>query len=201
MEQGLAALLIAGLVIWALGRIFAGLRRPPSRPPPPDVADAAQQLGFVSRVAFERRPLLNKGEFQVLLVLEDVVRDLRNGHRVMAQTSLGEFLRPVRQTSRAEDADLAYRSVNSKRVDFVIVDQQGLAILVVEYQGHGHYQGNATLRDAVKREVFSSAGIALIEVPARFEWEAIARKVRRALIDYEKSGSSAGAGALRRSPS
>jgi hypothetical protein len=126
--------------------------------------------------------LLNKAEFQVLLLLEAVVHDLRSGHRVMAQTSLGEFLRPKRQPLQAAHADLAYRSINSKRADFVVVDQTGLAVLVVEYQGNGHYQGTALARDAVKREAFRSAGVTLIEIPARYEKEAIARQVRRALV-------------------
>jgi hypothetical protein len=38
------------------------------------------------------------------------------------------------------------------------------------------------MRDAVKREAFRSAGVALIEVPASFEKETIARKVRSILI-------------------
>lgn len=149
----------------------------PASEPQADVADPAQQLAFVSRVPFERQPLLNKAEFQVLLVLEDVVRRTRSGHRVMAQTSLGEILRPKLNAKRSADTDLAYRSINSKRADFVIVDRFGLAVLVVEYQGTGHYQGTARLRDAVKREAFQSAGITLIEVPATFDRAELARRV------------------------
>lgn len=153
----------------------------PSSTKEPDVADPAQQLAFVSRVAFERQPLLNKSEFQVLLVLEAVVRELRAGHRVMAQTSLGEILRPKFNAMRLGDGDLAYRSINSKRADFVIVDKSGLAVLAVEYQGSGHYQGTARLRDAVKREAFRSAGIELLEVSARFDKAHVAREVRARL--------------------
>ena len=149
--------------------------------PTPDVSDPAQQLAFVSSVAFERQPLLNKGEFQVLLLLESVIREMRAGHRVMAQTNLGEILRPKRQSFAVEDTDLAYRSINSKRADFIIVDRRGLAVLAVEYHGDGYYQGNAMMRDAVKREAFRSAGVALIEVPARFAREAIARRPGRAI--------------------
>ncbi len=180
MQKLLTVFLIALAVAWLLNRVFASLRQR-WKQPPPDVADPAQQLTFVSRVAFERQPLLNKSEFQVLFLLEAVVRELKAGHRVMAQTSLGEILRPKRQRLGPDEADLAYRSINSKRSDFVIVDRDGLAVLAVEYQGHGHYQGTALMRDAVKREAFRSAGIALIEVPARFDKDAIAREVRRVL--------------------
>jgi hypothetical protein len=89
MEQTLAALLFALLLAWVIGRGYRRLRRwwrP--RPSLPDVSDAAQQLAFVSRVTFERQPLFNKSEFQVLLLLENVIRDMGAGHRVMAQANL-----------------------------------------------------------------------------------------------------------------
>lgn len=161
-----------------------------------DVSDVSVQLALVSAVAFERQPLLNKGEFRVLLVLEEVVRDLRAGYRAMAQASLGEFLRP-RFGGNAEDAELAYRSINSKRSDFIIVDRRGFAVLAVEYQGDGHYQGSAVQRDAVKRLVFRSAGVMLIEVPARFDAGALAREVREALRVAE--GADVVDNSLRRS--
>jgi hypothetical protein len=143
-----------------------------------EVADPRRQLDFVSKVIFETRPLFNRGEYQVLLVLEAVVRDLDAGHRVMAQTCLGEFLRPK---STGPETNLAFRSINSKRVDFLIVDEKGIAVLVVEYQGQGHYQGTAELRDAVKKEAFRTAGIALIEVLPKFDRASLSRDVRNVL--------------------
>jgi hypothetical protein len=178
----IVALVRAWVFRWQLYRLFR--RRRPWRVEP-DVTDAAQQLSFVSRAAFERQPLLNKSEFGVLLLLEDVVHGMRAGHRVMAQTCLGEILRPAHQPFGSADRDLAYRSINSKRVDFVVVDRRGMAVLAVEYHGDGHFQGNARLRDAVKREAFRSAGVALIELPARFAREDVARQVREALAAAE----------------
>ncbi len=183
-----AGLLVLIFLSWLLsgGGRRTGWRpryNPWSRGQTPDVADPAQQLTFVSRVAFERQPLLNKSEFQVLLVLEAVTRELRAGHRVMAQTSLGEILRHKFHALKTPETDLAFRSINSKRADFVIVDWQGFAVLAVEYQGRGHYQGTARLRDAVKREAFRSAGVALLEVPARFDKAEVGRSVRTILAD------------------
>lgn len=152
--------------------------------PTSDVTDPRNQLAFVSRVRFETQPLLNKGEFQVLLILEKVARELDGGFRVMAQTSLGEILRPKSSVWGSGNGDLAYRSINSKRADFVIVDRYGIAALVVEYQGSGHYQGNAALRDAVKREALANAGVALLEVPARYSSEGVAGEVRRMLLRH-----------------
>lgn len=191
MESAFSVLLVVVVVAWFLARpLLRHTRRwRPRRewrfrrfpvPSPRDVSDVEEQLAFVSAVEFERQPLLNKGEYRVLLVLEGVVRDLRAGYRVMAQTNLGEVLRP-RRSENAQKADLAFRSINSKRSDFIVVDRRGLAVLAVEYQGEGHYQGSAARRDEVKRAVFRSAGVALIEVPARFDEGKLGQAVRDVL--------------------
>lgn len=179
------------LVLGPLRNIVFGRRRRRRWPTSSanDVADPKNQLAFVSRVRFETQPLLNKGEFQVLLILEKVARDVNDGFRVMAQTSLGEILRPKRSPRNPGDDGLAYRSINSKRADFVIVDRFGIVALVVEYQGHGHYQGNAALRDAVKREALTRAGVALLEVPARYNRDGVAGEVKRILLRHGGRGT------------
>jgi len=68
----------------------------------------------------------------------------------MAQVSLGEVL-------SSPDAR-AYSAINSKRVDLLIVSRSGDPIAAIEYQGHGHYQGTAAARDAVKKEALRKAG-------------------------------------------
>lgn len=184
-----------GVLAWTWRKLITKSRRHPWRPQAPvdnidtRISDPVWQKQFVSAVEFEPQPLLNKSEFQVLLLLEAVARDLNEGFRVMAQTSLGEILRPKR-TWRQTDADLAYRSINSKRSDFVVVDRFGIAVLAVEYQGHGHYQGNAVQRDAVKREAFRSANVAFLEVPVDFQKSEV-RRVVREILQRHSDGSSA----------
>jgi hypothetical protein len=46
----------------------------------------------------------------------------------------------------------AYSANNSKRVDLLLASRSGDPIGAIEYQGHGHYQGTAAARDAVKKE-------------------------------------------------
>lgn len=183
-STGIAFLFLVIVAVVYLGPPVVRRRRPLSSDT--DLADPRKQLEFVSGVAFETQPLLNKSEFQVLLVLEAVAKEMNCGFRVMAQTSLGEILRPRRHLLSATAADLAYRSINSKRADFIVVNAAGHAVLVVEYQGDGHYQGTAQLRDAVKREAFRTAGVTLIEVPARYRKDDIAKRARAALQRHGK---------------
>ena len=79
--------------------------------------------------------------------------------QVMAQVSLGEFL-----ASSDKDAFLA---VNSKRLDFALMDDNARVVHALEYQGSGHHSGtSAAARDAVKKEALRKAGIGYHEIVA-----------------------------------
>lgn len=126
-----------------------------SKPRPPDAAD---QLRIVMRADFTIQPLLNKSEARVFRELDRIVIGRNPGWQVMAQVSLGEIL-------RSEDAE-AYRCINSKRVDLLLVDEDCQPRHAVEYQGGAHHQGTAAARDAVKKEALRRAGIGYHEVIA-----------------------------------
>lgn len=120
---------------------------------------AAEQLKVVSRAKFSSRSLLNKSEAKVFDALDKAVIERNPGWQVMAQVSLGEFL-------ASPDKD-AYAAVNSKRVDFALMDENCRVIHALEYQGSGHHTGSsAAARDAVKKEALRKAGIGYHEVVA-----------------------------------
>ncbi|NVD26991.1 DUF2726 domain-containing protein [Parasphingorhabdus flavimaris] len=120
---------------------------------------AAGQLSTVSRAKFTSRPLLNKSEANVFTALDKAVIARNPGWQVMAQVSLGEFL--------ASPDKQAFLSVNSKRVDFALMDDRCRVVHALEYQGSGHHTGNsAAARDAVKKEALRKAGIGYHEVVA-----------------------------------
>ena len=120
--------------------------------------DAAEQLRQVMEADFTPRALLNRPEAQVFKALDAAVIARNPGWQVMAQVSLGEFL-------ASSDTD-AYFAVNSKRVDFALMDPDCRVRHALEYQGAGHHQGNAAARDAVKKEALRKAGIGYHEVVA-----------------------------------
>jgi hypothetical protein len=118
--------------------------------------DATEQLRQVMAARFSRRAILNNSESRVFAAVEKVLVDLEVGWRVMAQVSLGEIL---------SSPDIsAYRAINSKRVDMLLVDSEGMPLHAIEYQGGGHFQGTAAARDAIKKEALRRAGIGYIEI-------------------------------------
>lgn len=122
------------------------------------LAGAAEQLRRVMAADFKARPLLNRPESALFEALDKAVIARNPKWQVMAQVSLGEFL-------SSPDRN-AYSAVNSKRVDFALMDDKCCVRHVVEYQGTGHHQGSAAARDAVKKEALRKAGIGYHEVVA-----------------------------------
>ncbi len=138
-----------------------------------DLTDPGQQLNAVMAGSFEKKRLLSKSEYRIFKVIEDDVIAARIGYRVFAQTCLGEI-------PKSPDQD-AYRSINSKRADILVVDPCGWPVLAIEYQGSGHYQGTAAARDAVKKEALRKAGVGYLEFSPDDSDEKIRARVREYL--------------------
>ncbi|MEO1275704.1 MAG: DUF2726 domain-containing protein [Pseudomonadota bacterium] len=169
----------------------------PQQPMRRRMVDPAVQMDAVGKMAFEKCRLLNKGEFAVFRVLEETLSPL-SGYRLMAQTSLGEVIRPVRSAGSEIERAEAHAAINSKRLDFAVIDRSGHLALAIEFQGAGHHQGQAFLRDAVKREALRRAGVEMLEVGARWDAEILHAQVLHALgvsrvaQGAAREGSSAG---------
>lgn len=159
----------------------AAAPRREDRHPAPNIADPKEQLAAIARVGFERRRLLNREEVPVLRLLEQTAREANAGHRVMAQTSLGEIIRPKPNSGTEQELQLAFRSINSKRIDFGIFDRFGQLVVAVEYQGSGHYNQTSFMRDAVKQEALRKAGVQVIAIEEGFRAAEVLPKLRRAL--------------------
>ena len=138
------------------------------------VPDAADQLRTVMNAEFKAQPLLNKSETKLFMALEKMVAQMTPGWRLMAQVSLGEVL-------QSKDV-AAYRCINSKRVDMLLVDAECRPLHAIEYQGGAHHKGTAAARDAVKKEALRRAGIGYVEVVAGDHTPAELRRVVEKLV-------------------
>jgi hypothetical protein len=144
-------------------------------PAVPRQLDAADQLRIVMGANFTVQPLLNKSEARVFKELDRIVIGCNPGWQVMAQVSLGEIL-------RSENVE-AYRCINSKRVDLLLVDEVCQPRHAIEYQGWAHHQGTAAARDAVKKEALRRAGIGYHEVVAGHTTPSDLRRLVATLVD------------------
>ncbi|MBY4893125.1 DUF2726 domain-containing protein [Rhodobacteraceae bacterium N5(2021)] len=146
-------------------------------------ASLRRTLRSIRRAPLTPQLVLNQSERKVHRELSHIVAESR-AHTLLSQVSMGEFLRQDgQQTSRAT-WQTVFNAFNAKRVDFLIVDADWLPIFVIEYQGSGHFQGNARDRDAIKRAVCDRAGIAFIEVVSSGLSAAQARDLRQGLTQH-----------------
>ena len=144
---------------------------------------ATSQLQHVMTANFTSKRIMSASEYKVFRIVEQEVAAIRAGHRTFAQTSLGEILR--------SDNHLAHSSINSKRVDILVVGHDGMPCFCVEYQGEGHYQSSAAARDAVKKEALRKAGVGYVEVMHTHSIQDIQNLIRSMLRSLSPSPSPA----------
>jgi hypothetical protein len=149
----------------------------------PGTVDVGEQLKAVMSAPFERRRVMNRSEYRVFKIVEGELTNIRGGFRLFAQTSLGEVL--------SSPSGSAFRAINAKRVDMLIVDPFGLPALAIEYQGEHHYQGNAAARDAIKKEALRKAGVKYLEIQAEFSDEQIRQRLHEHLGSETPQSKSA----------
>ncbi|MCW3783884.1 DUF2726 domain-containing protein [Defluviimonas salinarum] len=162
MDFSAVGIIILVLAVFAAGRALFRRGRAPEGP------------------AFRKVPVLNRSETRLHSILARNLEPLfGGGSQLLAQVSLGEFLR--------SDDRGAFLSINSKRADFVVVDRDFNPVATIEYQGKGHYgwtreaAADARRRDGIKRMALTSAGIPMIEIPADYNERSVLASVRAAL--------------------
>lgn len=143
--------------------------------------DPIAQMECISNLEFQPRRLLDRSEYGILRILEKIAAEKSAGHRVMAQTSLGEVIALKAPYVSEQAHNLAFRSINSERLDFLIIDRLGIPVLAVEYQGHGRYRHQTLMRDPVKREAVRRAGIGYLEIPAEYDGKLVEDRIRSVL--------------------
>lgn len=147
------------------------------------MSDAADQLRAVIAAPFTARNVLSKTEAAVMAAAEAAIAEAKLPWRVMAQVSLGEVL--------ASPDEAAFRAINAKRVDLLVVSERSRPLAAIEYQGQGHYQGTAPARDAIKKEALRRAGIGYIEITFEHGPEDVGREIARLANKHRRDASPA----------
>lgn len=133
---------------------------------------------------------INREASRVLKRLETVTTEIDEGHRVLAEVGLPAFMKFKGTGSGRSAIQSAFNAISRKRVDFLVIDKTGQPVLAVEYHGSGHYQGNAKIRDAAKREALSAAKLTLLEIHKEDTPEATCQCIREALTGPVSSGAA-----------
>jgi hypothetical protein len=113
-------------------------------------------LKTVKQNTFTKKRVLNKEEVNIYYKLIKIISSLNAGYKLSTQVSLGEIL------SHSDYS--VYRTINTQRADFVIMDKDFYPVLVIEYNGVGHFKGDYKSRDARKKEALNSAGIEVVVI-------------------------------------
>jgi hypothetical protein len=135
---------------------------------------------------FKSRAVLNKAEANLFAKLS---QHIHGPLHVFPQVSYGEFLSCKNKQK--------FWSINAKRADFIISDQEFNVVAVIEYQGTGHFgfssksKENTNRRDKVKRKALKEAKIPLYEIPHKYNDEFI-QEVTRKITSDERANFNLG---------
>lgn len=166
--------------------VFAYLTRKPKRPKKQyyddkytntysDPYGPEDQLDVVNETNYFSKKLMNHFEYKVFKTLQ---KGTKNKGYLFSQVCLGEF---IGCRNNSEEDHLAFRLINTKRVDFLIIGFHGKPLVAIECQGSGHYQNNADHRDAIKATALASANIPLMEIFERENETEILVKLNQSL--------------------
>jgi hypothetical protein len=147
-----------------------------------NIADTSNQIRFITEAELYVSRPVNKEAVLVLYALDDWIKHNQPGWRMSFEVGMGAFIK-TKYSSDDQGQKAAFSSYNSKRVDFLLIDEKGFPKLAVEYHGSGHdLSDDATDRMHVKRLALSRVGIPLVEVPERTDKQSIKRMVTEALL-------------------
>lgn len=146
--------------------------------------DKDKQLEFINNedVTFTSVNPINKELFRdVFIYIDEYLKTNHKSFRIFAETTLGAFIK-VTSINNKKAEDLAKASINSKRIDLLIIDYYGHPALAIEYHGTGHngpktkdpkkaylQKQAAEKRDRVKKEALELADIELIVIENKQE--------------------------------
>lgn len=153
-----------------------------------DVGDTKNQLRFIQQYELSAKPPINYEASSILYAIEDwlKVQKEKDPHfkwRLGFEVGLGAFIKTAKYDREDENMKRAFKSYNSKRVDFLLIDNRGNPKLAIEYNGSGHYMSaDAVERMNVKSMALDRAGIPLLEIPKNMSRTEILNSISGALL-------------------
>lgn len=119
------------------------------RPTSPTPNNPSDNIAITRRSKYSRQKLLNNPERDLYWKLVTICKN--NKVIISAQVNLGEILQ----------SEEGYKTIQCKRCDFCITDRSFNPLVVIEYNGSGHFNDTSKERDEIKKTAIESSGIAL----------------------------------------
>mgnify|MGYP001183567197 CR=1 FL=1 len=135
-----------------------------------------KSVSIAKKGRFYAQGLLNQSEQKAYKALIRGLKELNTNYLIYPQVSLGEIIRTDRNNISA------FNIINSKRVDFLIVDTSFNPVMAVEYHGSGHFKGNYKTRDQVKEIALTKAGIKYVALHYKNDAK-IAEHIKNEILD------------------
>ncbi|MDI2089959.1 DUF2726 domain-containing protein [Commensalibacter oyaizuii] len=148
-----------------------------------NLSDYQNQMRILQNCALKVKKPINREAVQYFYYLNEWIKQYHPNWYVSFEVSMGAFITTQGSDNNDETArDLAFRSYNSKRVDFLLIDHRGFPRCAIEYNGSGHdLSGNADERMQVKILVFKKVGIPLIELSEGMEKKQVFMRLNKLL--------------------
>ncbi|OUI78963.1 hypothetical protein HK18_06160 [Commensalibacter intestini] len=135
----------------------------------PELTQYQYQMRYIRQCELAPYRPMNKEAIQYFYYLNEWIQRNQLNWYVSFEVSMGAFIRTTGRVNTVLQK-LAFRSYNSKRVDFLLIDYYGSPRGVIEYHGSGHYLSqSANERMQVKMMVLQKVGIPLIEIPEQLD--------------------------------
>ncbi len=151
----------------------------------------AKPLDAIAASRIELSKLMNGSEYRIWHILQNILAERQNAPMLWTQVPVGEVLYVASGTGTEAEQRRARQELQCKRFDFALTDKSGRLLVAIEYQGTGHWQGNATYRDAIKTAILRQADIPLLEILPDDSRAEIAGRIDHALAARRTRGGRA----------
>lgn len=131
-------------------------------------SNVAQAL---AKVSFSAKPLMPWEHYCLLRDIEAFLADQSAGHRLFSKVQLSDAFGVDLNKSSSELGDAVERALEPFRVDFLILDRQGMPCLALQM----------TPPSPVLETVFDKAGVPLLVLPGDYSWPTVELQLSRHL--------------------
>lgn len=133
--------------------------------------DNDKRLEKVKKAGFEKKSLMNKGEYYALLEIRQLIATHHQKWDVFTQVMLKAIVQKKNRYVKNVQ--------NGLYCDFVVIDQFGKPVVVIEIDGAGH----TGQRDVIKDAILQEAQIPIVRIDTQQEEQRMAYKdyVRKAV--------------------